>query len=371
MKTVIILDGHLHSALAAVRSLGAQGYHVVCGSHHRTGLAMYSRFTNQRLTYPSPLSDLIGFRDAVVAASRRCSEPPLIFTFSDATSLALSRARNLFQDVAVLVMPGEENIEVAFDKRRTVALAQDLGIPVPPTDDDCQARHFPVVIKPRHSVSWATGEGVRSEVVIAQSRAEAERAWEHTAKTTGETPFRQEYIPATEYGISVLCDRGRIIAHCVHQRIRSLVPSGGASVVRVTVDAPSGMYEAAEKLMEKLSWHGPAMIEFRVGHHDHVSYLVEINGRFWGSLALAGYAGVDMPLLFAQLAHSQSVQAPDYRRGVYSRYLLGDMAYVLRSHFSGRVLKGFFSYGGRDHFYDVESWHDPLPAVMDVCDKVF
>jgi predicted ATP-grasp superfamily ATP-dependent carboligase len=368
MKTVIILDGHLRSALTAVRSLGAAGYHVVCGSHRRTGLALFSRHTDRAFHYPPPLESLDAFQQEIARIARQCSEPPLIYAFSDATFLGLSRARDLFAGIATLVMPAHESVETAFDKRRTVALAQELELAVPVTHDDLSTATMPAVIKPQHSVSWRGDRGVKSEVHIAQSMHEAVDAWEQLHGQTGEMPFAQEYVSAAEYGVAVLCQTGEIKAHCVHRRVRSLSPSGGASAVRVTVDPPAGMMEACEKLCYALSWEGIAMIEFRVGTADQVPYLVEINGRFWGSLALAQYAGIDFPLLYAHMAQGREVPVTEYRRSVYARYLLGDIAHLLRAPGS---LGQFLSYGGRDHFYDVESWRDPLPALIDIIDKMY
>ncbi len=368
-KTVLILDGHLRSALVAVRSLGAQGYTVVCGSHRRTGAALYSRYTSRTLRYPSPIASLTGFLGAVRDVARACPEPPLIYAFSDATLSALSRSRESFASIAVLILPSEESVEISLDKRRTVMLAKELGIAVPTTHDAIpQDPHFPAVIKPRHNVVWRGDQGIVSRVQIVLHSGALKLHWQKLAKT-GEIPFIQEYIPAVEYGYSVLCEHGRIVARCVHRRIRSLSPEGGASVVRVTVEPTLGMAEAAQALMHALAWHGPAMIEFRVGR-DRVAYLVEINGRFWGSLALALHAGVDMPLLCAQLVQGHPAPVPDFKRGIFSRYLLGDAVHLLRAH-SWQAVKEFFSYGGRDHFSDMGSWRDPLPMVMDVFDKLF
>lgn len=368
MKTVIILDGHLRSALAAVRSLGAQGYTVISGSHRYTGLALFSRYTTRRFRYTSPLISLDDFQRQIAQVARECSEPPLIYAFSDQTFLALSRARDFFAGIAMLVMPPPESVEIAFDKRQAVALAQELGVPVPRTHDDLSTASAPYVIKPRHSASWRGDHGMKSDVAIADRMDQAVSAWEQMLEKTGEMPFAQDFIPATEYGVAVLCDHGRIVAQCVHRRVRSLSPSGGASAVRVTVDAPADMLQAAEKLCARLAWHGVAMIEFRVGTADQVPYLVEINGRFWGSLALAQFAGVDFALFYAHLAQGREVVPGDYRRSVYARYLIGDIAHVVRSPAS---LGPFLAYGGRDHFYDVESWRDPLPAIMDIVDKMY
>ena len=57
---------------------------------------------------------------------------------------------------------------------------------------------------------------------------------------------------------------------------------------------------------------------------------MEVNGRFWNSLALAIYAGVDFPLMLAQLAECGEVNASSrYRTGVRCRWLLGDFRHLV------------------------------------------
>jgi hypothetical protein len=53
------------------------------------------------------------------------------------------------------------------------------------------------------------------------------------------------------------------------------------------------LLEHAERILEALKWHGVAMVEFKRDTRDGVPKLLEINGRFWGSLQLAVDSGVD------------------------------------------------------------------------------
>jgi hypothetical protein len=82
----------------------------------------------------------------------------------------------------------------------------------------------------------------------------------------------------------------------------------------------------AHSLLNSVGWHGVAMVEFKVSP-DGTPYLIEVNGRFWGSLQLAIDAGVDFPWLLYQLANGDRVdEVPGYAIGVRWRWLLGDFA---------------------------------------------
>src|SRR5690606_30931719 len=59
-------------------------------------------------------------------------------------------------------------------------------------------------------------------------------------------------------------------------------------------------------------------------------YLMEVNGRFWGSLQLAVDAGVDFPRLLVDAATGrQPSPVHEYRFGVRSRWWWGDVDHLL------------------------------------------
>jgi predicted ATP-grasp superfamily ATP-dependent carboligase len=127
-------------------------------------------------------------------------------------------------------------------------------------------------------------------------------------------------------GVFACYDNGQPIAVFSHKRIREKPPSGGVSVLResVPVDPLAAKYALA--LLDALSWHGVAMVEFKMDEHDGGFKLMEINGRFWGSLQLAIDSGVDFPLLIGQiLAGIPASRIASYKTGIRSRWLWGDI----------------------------------------------
>jgi hypothetical protein len=65
------------------------------------------------------------------------------------------------------------------------------------------------------------------------------------------------------------------------------------------------------------------MVEYRVDPQTGSALLMEVNGRFWGSLPLAYYAGADFPYLLYRSAGSKLHPTP-YRIGLRARDLPGD-----------------------------------------------
>jgi predicted ATP-grasp superfamily ATP-dependent carboligase len=89
------------------------------------------------------------------------------------------------------------------------------------------------------------------------------------------------------------------------------------------------MQAAAAKLLGAADWTGPAMVEFRVSDAG-TPYLMEVNGRFWGSLQLAIDCGVDFPWLLYRITRNLPLTPPQpYITGKRLRWLLGDLDSLL------------------------------------------
>lgn len=102
-------------------------------------------------------------------------------------------------------------------------------------------------------------------------------------------------------------------------------------MLRESIALPQPMTQYALRLLQHVDWHGVAMVEFKVDRHTGVPFLMEVNGRFWGSLQLALDAGLNFPLLLYRMACGDKINAPatTYKVGVKSRWLLGDLDHLL------------------------------------------
>ena len=72
------------------------------------------------------------------------------------------------------------------------------------------------------------------------------------------------------------------------------------------------------------------MVEFRHNRQTGEYAVMEINGRFWGSLPLAVRAGIDFPYLQWQVAHGAVGEVPKtYRIGLRMRWTAGEIARLI------------------------------------------
>jgi hypothetical protein len=145
----------------------------------------------------------------------------------------------------------------------------------------------------------------------------------------------QQRITGAGIGVFVLFDRGQLVADFAHRRLREKPPSGGVSVLCESEPVADSLRDHAIRMLGPLRWHGVAMLEYKQDLRTGECFLIEVNGRFWGSLQLAVDAGMDFPALSCELALGHRPQVPQpYKLGVRSRWLLGDLDHLLLRLFS-------------------------------------
>jgi predicted ATP-grasp superfamily ATP-dependent carboligase len=223
-------------------------------------------------------------------------------------ALALNRTR--WPDIKI-VLPPAEKMELALDKRRTMAVAAANGIPVPATEqpgsmDDLEAAGarvgFPLVLKgPIEGPS-----GVRYVDQPAALRAAVEGYLQRYPLPGGELPMLQQRIVGQGFGVFVTYQDGRLCRIMAHRRIREFPPTGGESSCCEVADEPV-LIDQTRRLMDALGWHGVAMVEFKRHDADGKFYLMEINPKFWGSLDLALAAGADFPGDLVRIAAGETL----------------------------------------------------------------
>ncbi len=395
MESALVLDGNLKSALAIVRSLGGRGIIVSVGATRSTSMALHSRYATARFTYPSPYTHQAGFIEAVKAEAQRLGGKPVVYALSDATWLSLYAHRDALAPHMTLVFPSEMSVEIAFDKAATYSLAHVSGVHTipthaPVTHDEIlrlsETLTYPVVVKSRRSVTWKDGVGIFGSASFAKDARALLTLFDTITASSGEPPLVQTCIYGEEYGVEMLTHKGKAFAMTVHHRLRSLSPTGGASVLKETIGEGDLYHELrgyAEVLVKKLAWSGPIMIEFKVDSDTRTPYLMEINGRFWGSLPLSIFAGADMPYQYFMYAVSGKppTQVTHAREGIISNHRMGGVMHLLRVLFKRDTMRkqlypkrmsalhDFFVLP-KGTISDVWSFHDPKPAFMEIADMV-
>jgi protein-tyrosine-phosphatase len=134
-------------------------------------------------------------------------------------------------------------------------------------------------------------------------------------------------------------------------------------------------------LVRAAGWHGVAMVEFKLDEVTGECRLMEVNGRFWGSLPLAVAAGADFPYYLVELLTRNRRPAPEERparTGVLSLKLSDDLYWyiqVMRPNqdepliaWPSKVgaLKDLLAAFLPRHNFDVQTIFDARPGLVDV-----
>lgn len=380
--SVLVTPGNLRSALAVTRSLGRRGIPVTIADERPNNLAGRSRYCQASIGVPSPATAAAAFVDEIHQIVARGNHRVVVPT-DDVALMVLAEARPRFEGLVTLPFPDLEAIQVAHDKSVLMSLAEEEGIPVPKTvlvhdpDDLTEAIRrvgFPAVVKPRLSHfrrngEWVRGSGPHYVSTVRQLEAACRRIHE-----TVPLSLVQEYIPGEGRGVFLLMNRGKVCTAFAHRRIREKPPSGGVSVVSESIALDPRLLAYSHRLLEALKWHGVAMVEFKHDRRDGRAKLLEINGRFWGSLQLAVDAGIDFPyLLYRMAVHGDIEPAFTYREGVRLRWWLGDLDWLLlrfRETSPLGAIREFLRHFGKGARNEIFRWDDPVPALEELSQYV-
>jgi len=141
----------------------------------------------------------------------------------------------------------------------------------------------------------------------------------------------QELVEGAGAGIFSIWDHGVPRAWFAHRRLREEDPRGSRASAATSVPCDPRLREWSERLLGALRWHGVAMVEFKRDAERGTASLMEINGRFWGSLALALAAGMDFPYWLYRLANQEPIESPaDYPVGVVARDPIAEVKHLAR-----------------------------------------
>jgi len=383
MNNILILDGNQRSALATTRSLGKKGCIIYVVDSTPQSLAGSSKYCAKYIQSTNILTNPKQFTEEIKDIIAKF-DIKIILPMTDISTATILKQRAQFTSISIPA-PTYEAYNQASNKNSLFKLAISLGIPTPKTifiDSTNEIGHrlnelaYPVVIKPSKSRVLVNNHWISTQVSYAHSLDDLQ----HQIKENDwlqSFPFMvQEYIQGDGHGTFAFYEQGRPITFFAHKRLREKPPSGGVSVLRESTPVNPLMQEISKKLLDHIGWHGAAMVEFIVSN-DGTPYLIEINGRFWGSLQLSIDAGIDFPHLAYLLAANKPLPTNiNYRPHIRSRWLLGDLDHLyltlksdnkkisLPEKFSAII--EFMKFYQKNTYYEVNRLNDIKPFLYEL-----
>ena len=340
-------------ALACLRALG--GADLAC--ERPEGGALASRFLRHWCPLPHPKN---GFGEYIAALERlvRQRDYSTVLALNDYTALALSQA----QLPVPTAVASPDSVELAHDKFRTLELARSLGVAVPdsrlvgtPSELKSAVKELglPVVVKLNRGNGAIGMSRVRSSGwTLPKFESVPSDPVYDFSRLLVQTELRGEV-----HDVCLLFHHGHPRAALTQRRLRTYPADGGVGILVETTWRPD-LVDLGVRLLTALDWHGPAQVEFLLVGPRQTPTLLEINGRFWGTMDLAIQAGVNFPLLACS---PERATPPAYRVGMRYRWTwpLG-LLHVLQT---GRGVRDFLwpQFGMGGEFW----WSDPLPLLAE------
>jgi len=307
---VILIGAGPRIVLTVARSLKARGVPVVLAVPPGQPWSVHSRALADVVHLSGSTEACAAQIVALVEMTRAC----WIATCTDGALQILANARAALPADLARSVPAPTAIHRVLDKRLTLAAAAEAGIPLPheytlttasdlaAVGDEC----FPLIAKPADR-SGPSVHSFKTRLFETRTALEAEFA-ERTE--FGKGLLFQQYCPGSGVGIELLLHDGRVVAAFQHRRLREFPAGGGVAVVARAEPLDTTLLDHAVRLLGALEWTGVAMVEFRHDATTGRTALMEVNGRFWGSVALPVRAGVDFPWLAYSAACGATVIAP-------------------------------------------------------------
>jgi len=365
-----------------LRELGQRGVPVlVLGKPDSIGRA--SRYASAFAVRPAgPIADWLP--DLIAAHGVEA-----IMAVSEGDLVQLAALKHVHPGVIVAV-PDPGPLALVLDKARTLEAARGVGIAVPASwqplaGEDRAARAaalaYPVAIKwsdPVAAGPLLDKAGLALEKVEYAADAAALLAILARYEPLRMWPLVQEWCPGYGLGQMLYMAQGKATLRFQHRRLREWPASGGVSTLCAAVPLREhiALMERSEALLASIGWEGPAMVEYRHDPATARSVLMEINGRFWGSIPLASQCGAHFGWeTYRRQVLGQTSDEPVTLRPGRARYMVPDAKHLVavlrdpavapgaKARLAASFVGGFLHPGTG---YYVWSARDPGPLFADL-----
>ena len=186
---------------------------------------------------------------------------------------------------APLAGPNGAGVGFALDKRRQIEAASAAGFAVPDRGSE-----GPWIVKPALAVVEHEGRLLRPTGRLARTPGEVASV---TSDIDGPVLVQRVVTGVGEGVFGLATDEG-VQAWSAHRRIRMMNPRGSGSSACRSIPVAEPLRVATEKLLADIGWRGLFMVELLRDSED-VPWFMEVNGRSWGSMALAVRRGYSYP----------------------------------------------------------------------------
>ena len=325
-RPVLILGAVPRMTTPIARSLHRHGIEVDVATFSSVEGQLWSRAIRNFWRVPDPDMGASAFVSALSQIIREHGHD-LLIPANDVALTAVMEHYECLQQLLHVGCPPPFIVNQVLNKNLTLEIARQLGIRIPRSAVVCRSDElgvaarelgFPIVLKP--SAKKRTDE---FKACVLRDTQSIEELLGGRREFSGPM-LAQQFCEGEGVGVELLMHQGEALAVFQHRRLKEFPHGGGVAAVAMSGLPQPELVGSAVGLLRALTWEGPAMVEYKVNPADGVATLMEVNGRYWGTVSLPILAGIDFPLYHWQLLHGEVPQIPSsYEPGIKWRWTAG------------------------------------------------
>ncbi|MEX0338903.1 MAG: hypothetical protein AB3N11_07680 [Arenibacterium sp.] len=307
---------------------------------------------------PAPEDDVQASVDAVAAIMQASDAPDFLLPMDD---LGLWVANQLEMPGRIAGATGRQ-ADAALDKATQVAAAKVAGLEVPSTwlaSDLARAAPeppLPLIAKPALAVRVQDNCLGKDDAAYLSNRTDVRR---YAEEITASTPpiLVQPLIKGVGEGVFGFATENGIVAWSGHRRLRMMNPHGSGSSACISFAPERQLREKVAAFLAELGWRGAFMVEL-LRDESGTPWFMELNGRMWGSMALARRQGFEYPAWNVALAEDASFAPAEQ---------VTSSGTLEQRHLGREILHLLFTLRGPKSEFHKQDWprlRKSLPAVL-------
>lgn len=371
------------TGIATVRALAECGVEVHACVFSADDPLHDSRYATKVPCYHLRNDDM-GLIRFLVHYARKLGRQPVVFPTGDVHALLLAKHSADLEPYCRLWQLPHAQLALLINKTTLYQTAQAAGAPVipslaTPTLAEVTAwssqNQGPYILKPSYDGVASCKLG-RKNLVLA----DRDQLLSYVMSYGGESLVVQRMIHGGDgnifdcYG---LCDcQGRVVCLTSHRRIRQFPPNFGATSLgeipaSLSPSEEQFLFEATERLLERVRFHGIFGIEWLREAATGAFYLIDFNARPFLTIGHLHDCGVNLPLLAYRdligesLANVEPRPAVSRRRWIYITRDLDTFRALSRTPQRVSFISWLISVAGCRSFAYL-SWRDPMPGMRSI-----
>lgn len=338
---ILLVGASTKSAIYVAKQYKLYGLHVSIVDWHNVPINK-SKYIDVYYNIGSPIDDLTAFASNLINLIRK-EKFECILPIHDPAVQVCQKYYTAISELTKIIGLNIENIQsYATDKWKLLELSKLIGLKIPKSHLITNTEDlkfiisnitFPCVIKPISSSVIINNKVLELAVRFANNEHELIDIIREYVNVVN--LIIQEYLEGYGIGYNIISKKGIILNQYIHCRLNE---NHGVSTYRKTLPIDTfSLRHYIEKFINHIQWNGVAMIEFRIS--NGIPYLMEMNGRFWGSIELGIKSGLNYPVqLYETQVLNKAVACDISYKLIKVRNLHDEILYYSSALFNRKVI---------------------------------